>query len=80
MLVLTVMSLAVSIGMSTLLITMLMGYPSNVSESFYNQTSLPLAAALMIVLTILPVVNNPTKWETKVKPQWVLYQRLPCYP
>ena len=71
-LVLTVMSVAVTIGMSTPLITMVMGYPSNVSEHFYNQTSLPLAAALVIVLTILPLVNNHTKREAKAWPQWWL--------
>lgn len=71
-LVLTVMSVAVSIGMSTPLITMLMGYPSNVSENFYNQTSLPLAAALVILLTGLPLVNNHANRAAKARPQWWL--------
>ncbi len=60
-LVLSLMAVLVFIGMSTPLVTMLLGNPSNVSGSFYNQTSLPLAIALVILLTLLPMVkaNKP---------------------
>lgn len=60
-LVLSLMAILVFIGMSTPLVTMLLGNPSNVSGDFYNQTSLPLVIVLMILLTILPIVriNHP---------------------
>ena len=57
-LVLSVMAAVVFIGMSTPLITMLIGSPSNVSGSFYNNTTLPLAAALVMLLTVSPMFGK----------------------
>lgn len=71
-LVLTVMSIMVCIGMSTPLITMLMGNPSNVSESFYNNTSLPLAASLVMLLTVAPIVSHYRADTVRIKQYWWL--------
>lgn len=47
----------VLVGMSTPLITMLLGNPQNVSTVFYNTTTLPLAAALVILMSIGSLVG-----------------------
>lgn len=69
-LVLSLMAVVVFIGMSTPLITMLLGSPSNVSGGFYNNTSLPLAAALVILLTITPLLGNRGSSESRLKQYW----------
>jgi len=71
-LVLSLMAVVVFIGMSTPLITMLLGNSSNVSGSFYNNTSLPLAAALVILLTASPMLGNPKKSESRLTQYWWL--------
>lgn len=71
-LVLSVMAAVVFIGMSTPLITMLIGSPSNVSVSFYNKTSLPLAAALMMLLTVSPMFSKLTDKTAGFKQFWWL--------
>jgi cytochrome c-type biogenesis protein CcmF len=58
-LVFAVFAALVLIGMSTPLITMLSGTPQNVSTSFYNATSLPLAAAILVLLSVGPKL----KWD-----------------
>ena len=69
-LVLSLLALIVFIGMSTPLITMLLGNPSNVSGSFYNKTSLPLAAVLVILLSVSPLFGNQKSTEDRVKQYW----------
>jgi cytochrome c-type biogenesis protein CcmF len=45
------------VGMSTPLITMLIGSPHSVSTSFYNTTTLPLAAVMAMFLVVGPLIN-----------------------
>lgn len=71
-LVLSLMAVMVFIGMSTPLITMLLGSPSNVSASFYNNTSLPLAAALVILLTIFPILEQQKDEKRGLGQYWWL--------
>ncbi|WP_378956418.1 cytochrome c biogenesis protein CcsA [Pelosinus sp. sgz500959] len=71
-LVLSLMAVVVFIGMSTPLITMLIGNPSNVSGSFYNRTSLPLAAALVILLTVSPIFGDGKNNGSGLKQYWWL--------
>jgi cytochrome c-type biogenesis protein CcmF len=71
-LVLSLMAVMVFIGMSTPLVTMLLGNPSNVSGSFYNSTSQPLAAALVMLLTVSPMFNKKTKDTIRLKQYWWL--------
>lgn len=47
----------VLVGMSTPLVTMLLGKPQNVSMAFYNTAALPLAAGLALLLSIGSLVN-----------------------
>jgi cytochrome c-type biogenesis protein CcmF len=54
-LVLTLLAGLVLIGMSTPLVTMAIGNPQNVSATFYNTTSLPLAAAIAVLLAVGPL-------------------------
>ena len=54
-LVFGVLGVLVFIGMSTPLITMMLGNPQSVSISFYNSTSLPLAIAMALLLTFGPL-------------------------
>jgi cytochrome c-type biogenesis protein CcmF len=65
-LILAVLAVLVFIGMSTPVFTALLGNPQNVSTSFYNSTSLPLAVAMALLLTIGPVI-------TSVKISWTSY-------
>ena len=53
----------VFIGMSTPVVTMLLGNAQNVSAAFYNLTALPLAAALAVLLTAGPL----SKWGANEK-------------
>mgnify|MGYP003586304652 FL=1 len=53
----------VFIGMSTPVVTMLLGNAQNVSAAFYNLTALPLAAALAILLAAGPL----SKWGANEK-------------
>ncbi|EIW17974.1 MULTISPECIES: cytochrome c biogenesis protein CcsA [Pelosinus] len=71
-LIFSLMAVMVFIGMSTPLVTMLLGNPSNVSESFYNNTSLPLAAALVMLLTISPMFNKKPNEAISLKKYWWL--------
>ncbi|MBC8015973.1 MAG: cytochrome c biogenesis protein CcsA [Sporomusaceae bacterium] len=71
-LVLSVMAAVVFIGMSTPLVTMLIGSPSNVSVSFYNNTSLPLAAALVMLLTVSPMFSKLNDKTAGLKQFWWL--------
>jgi cytochrome c-type biogenesis protein CcmF len=71
-LILSLMAVVVFIGMSTPLVTMLLGNPSNVSGSFYNNTSLPLAAALVMLLTVSPMFNKKTNDTIRLKQYWWL--------
>lgn len=66
-LVLGVLSVFVFIGMSTPLITMMIGNPQSLQISFYNAVSLPLGICLMILLAALPVVYTASR-----KKVWVL--------
>lgn len=47
----------VLVGMSTPLLTMLLGNPQNVSTVFYNTTTLPLAVALAVLMAIGSLVG-----------------------
>jgi cytochrome c-type biogenesis protein CcmF len=70
-LVLAVIAVLVLIGMSTPLLTLLMGRPQNVSTAFYNTTTLPLAALLAVLLTVGPLV----KWgehDNELRRYWPL--------
>lgn len=71
-LVFSLMAVMVFIGMSTPLITMLLGNPSNVNGSFYNNTSLPLAAALVMLLTVSPMFNKKRPDTVRLKQYWWL--------
>lgn len=71
-LIFSLMAVMVFIGMSTPLVTMLLGNPSNVSESFYNNTSRPLAAALVMLLTISPMFNKKPNEIISLKTYWWL--------
>ena len=71
-LVLSLMAVVVFIGMSTPLITMLLGSPSNVSGSFYNNTTLPLAAAVVILLTVSPMLGKRKNNGAGIKQYWWL--------
>ena len=68
-LVFAVFAVLVFIGMSTPVFTALLGQPQNVNMAFYNSTSLPLAVAMALLLTIGPVL----KWGTvgfKARKYW----------
>lgn len=67
-LVLAVLAVLVFIGMSTPIFTALVGNPQNVNTSFYNATSLPLAAAMALLLTIGPVIR-----KTSQKANWFVF-------
>ncbi|WP_312520535.1 cytochrome c biogenesis protein CcsA [Anaerospora sp.] len=67
-LVLAVLAILVFIGMSTPIFTALVGNPQNVNTSFYNATTLPLAAAMALLLTIGPVLK-----KTNQKTNWFVY-------
>lgn len=54
-LVFAVLTALVFIGMSTPLFTLLLGSPQSVSTAFYNSTSLPLALAMAVLLTVGPL-------------------------
>lgn len=56
-LVLGILAVVVFIGMSTPLITMLLGNPQSVQNSFYNTVALPLAGCLSMLLMIMPLLH-----------------------
>lgn len=53
----TAVGVIVLVGMSTPLVTMLLGNPQNVSTAFYNTTTLPLAAGLALLLAVGSLVS-----------------------
>lgn len=57
-LVFAVLGILVLTGMSTPLITMMLGNPQSAGTSFYNNTSLPLAIAMVLLLTF----GSAYKW------------------
>ncbi|MCE5284621.1 MAG: cytochrome c biogenesis protein CcsA [Pelosinus sp.] len=61
-LVLGILAVVVFIGMSTPLITMLIGNPQSVQSSFYNTVALPLAGCISMLLMVMPLLScNKTK-------------------
>ncbi|SDF54469.1 cytochrome c biogenesis protein CcsA [Sporolituus thermophilus] len=71
-LTLAALAALVLVGMSTPLITMLLGNPQNVSAAFYNTSSLPLAALLLLFLTIAPLVAWGENRTSLLKKYWWL--------
>lgn len=71
-LTLAALAALVLVGMSTPLITMLLGNPQNVSTNFYNTSSLPLAALLFLFLTIAPLVSWGENRTSLLKKYWWL--------
>ena len=57
--VICILAAVITVGMSTPLLTMLLGNTQNVHTSFYNETSLPLLAFLLACLFLAPLV----KWR-----------------
>ncbi|SDD56752.1 hypothetical protein SPACI_052480 [Sporomusa acidovorans DSM 3132] len=53
----TALGIIVLVGMSTPLVGMLLGNPQNVSTAFYNTTTLPLTAALVLLLAVGSLVG-----------------------
>lgn len=68
---LCVFAILVVIGMSTPLITSLLGTPYSVGSDFYNITSLPIVAALMLLATLAPIIRWG-KDSTKIAAYWWL--------
>jgi cytochrome c-type biogenesis protein CcmF len=62
----------VLVGMSTPLITMLMGKPQNVSTAFYNTTTMPLAAAMATLLVSAALTGWGTNQSGILKKYWWL--------
>ena len=60
----------VLIGTSTPLITMLLGSPQNVHTSFYNSTSLPMAAIILLLLTLASVLKWQGEEGAPLKRHW----------
>ncbi len=50
----TAIGVIVLAGMSTPLVTMLLGNPQNINTAFYNTTTLPLAAVMALLLAVAP--------------------------
>lgn len=71
-LVFAVLAVLVFIGMSTPLITALIGAPQNVNTAFYNATSLPLAVATVLLLTIGPALQWGKSGSAAKKVRWTL--------
>lgn len=64
-----VIGVIVLVGMSTPLVTMLIGQPQNVSLAFYNMTTLPLAALLAMLL----VTGQLVGWGDNTAPLLTRY-------
>jgi cytochrome c-type biogenesis protein CcmF len=58
--VLCLFAILVFVGMSTPLITSLLGAPYSVGSDFYNTTALPVVAAILLLATLAPLV----RWGT----------------
>ena len=69
-LVMTMFAALVLIGMSTPVFTVLLGNAQNVSASFYNTTSMPLAAALSVLLAVGAVITWGTNEGQKTRRYW----------
>lgn len=71
-LIFAVIGVIVLVGMSTPLITMLLGQPQNVGIAFYNTTTLPLAAALVMLLVTGQLVGWGEHKTPLLKRYWWL--------
>lgn len=60
----------VLIGTSTPLITMLLGNPQNVNVSFYNSTSLPMTAIILLFLTLASILKWKGENDSPIRRQW----------
>ncbi len=69
-LVMAMFAALVFIGMSTPVFTVLLGNAQNVSASFYNTTSLPLAGALSVLLAVGGVITWGANKGLKLRWYW----------
>lgn len=60
----------VLIGTSTPLVTMLLGSPQNVNTSFYNSTSLPMAAIILLLLTLASILKWKGEEGVPIRRHW----------
>lgn len=69
---LAVLAVVVLVGMSTPLVTMLLGRAQNVSAAFYNTMSLPLVLCMLAFLTLSPMQRWGTHDFCRRKNYWWL--------